>query len=67
MADDAPKQQMMKLELLRAYWPEEDHRIDEGSIFETDPDKALELVETGVAKRAPAGAVVTAEFDFKKV
>lgn len=42
-----------RLRLKRAYWPEEDKRVNEGTEFDvTDMDEALRLVEEGIAERA---------------
>jgi len=47
-----PDKGKVRLELIRAYWPEEDKRISEGTIFDCDAVAAVDLVESGVAKRA---------------
>lgn len=57
----------MKMELLKAYWPEEDVRVNEGTIFEVEAEDAVRLVEEGIAKRAPKEAEVTGSIaDGKK-
>lgn len=47
-----PEKGKVRLELIRAYWPEEDRRINEGTIFDCDGVDAVDLVEKGVARKA---------------
>jgi len=42
----------VRLELVRAYWSEDDQRINEGTIFDCDAAAAVRLVEKGIAKSA---------------
>ena len=39
--------------LLVDYWPEDDVRKPAGSVLSVTTDKAMDMIETGVAKRAP--------------
>lgn len=49
---DTPKRGTVRLELLRAYWPEADKRINEGTIFDCDAVAAIDLVQAGIARKA---------------
>lgn len=59
-----PSSQMAKLELVRAFWPEADERVDEGTIFEIDAMTAIDLIQSGVAKKADPDAAVTRKISF---
>lgn len=41
----------VKVELIRAYWPENDVRVDEGTQVEVEVEDAMKLIEEGAAKR----------------
>lgn len=42
----------VKMELLSAYWPREDERVEAGAIIDLPLDAAMTLLEAGKAKRA---------------
>lgn len=47
-----PDKGKVRLELLRAYWPEADKRINEGTIFDCEAVAAIDLVQNGIARKA---------------
>lgn len=49
---ETPKRGTVRLELLRAFWPQEDKRINEGTIFDCDAIAAIDLVQAGIARKA---------------
>lgn len=54
----------VEVELVRAYWTGEDARRNEGEIISLDVEKAMRLIESGVAKtvlKAPAPAPLPAK------
>lgn len=39
------------VEIVRAYWPDEDNRTNPGETITVEVDEALRLIEEGIAKR----------------
>jgi hypothetical protein len=40
-----------ELEIVRAFWPEEDKRVNAGDRIHVDAEKAFALIEAGIARR----------------
>ena len=51
-AAQAPKEQMTPILLIRAYWPEEDMRVEAGATVDVPVSVARELIKNGIAQRA---------------
>ena len=49
-----PKEQTTPVLLLRAYWPEEDGRVEAGKTIDVPVSVARELIKAGIAERADA-------------
>jgi hypothetical protein len=46
-----PEEKKILVEVVRAFWPAEDERVNEGEQVEVSVDDALKLIEDGIAKR----------------
>lgn len=45
------KEKMVKVRVLRAFWPEEDQRVEKGTEIEVTVEQALDGVENGMLER----------------
>ncbi len=50
-AAKAPDERLVTVRVLRAFWPEEDQRVEKGAVIDVTTDEALDGIENGMFER----------------